>query len=166
MIKMKYDISKKAAPAMPRLGKGTECVRLLLSQVSKDMHEAMVPMLFPILGAQISESKFQYPDQTWKEMCGMMSNLVADSGCNKGQLSKPAAPPVAPGLQRLRGGSTNPFKKNIDKTFTPHQVRCVVEHLGEPLERGLAKAKKEKVPKCTQKSSKVPECSDRQNELS
>ena len=87
MKKIKYDISKPTAPAMPRLGKGTECVKLLLSQVSKDMHEPMVPMLFSILGAQISESKFQYPDHTWKEMCGMMANLVADSGCNKGQLS-------------------------------------------------------------------------------
>lgn len=87
MTKMKYDISKSTAPAMPRLGKGTECVKLLLSQVSKDMHEPMVPMLFPILGAQISESKFQYPDLSWKEMSGMMGNLVADSGCNKGQLS-------------------------------------------------------------------------------
>ena len=87
MKKIKYDISQPTAPAMPRLGKGTECMKLLLSQVSKDMHEPMVPMLFPILGAQISESKFQYPDLSWKEMCGMMGNLVADSGCNKGQLS-------------------------------------------------------------------------------
>lgn len=87
MQNSKFDISKSTAPAMPRLGKGTECVRLLLSQVSKDMHEPMVPMLFPILGAQISEAKFQYPDHSWKEMCGMMGNLVADSGCNKGQLS-------------------------------------------------------------------------------
>ena len=87
MAKKKYNISNKTAPKMPRLGKGTECVKLLLSQVSKDMHEPMVPMLFPILGAQISEAKFQYPDLSWKEMCGMMGNLVADSGCNKGQLS-------------------------------------------------------------------------------
>ncbi len=87
MTKKKYNISNKTAPKMPRLGKGTECVKLLLSQVSKDMHEPMVPMLFPILGAQISEAKFQYPDLSWKEMCGMMGNLVADSGCNKGQLS-------------------------------------------------------------------------------
>ena len=87
MQNSKYDISKSTAPAMPRLGKGTECVRLLLSQVSKDMHEPMVPMLFPILGAQISEAKFQYPDHSWKEMCGMMGNLVADSGCNKGQFT-------------------------------------------------------------------------------
>ncbi len=85
--KLKYDISKKTAPAMPTLGKGTECVQLLLSQVSKDMHEPMVPMLFPILGAHVSEAKFQYPDLSWKEMCGMMANLVAFSGCNKGQLS-------------------------------------------------------------------------------
>lgn len=83
---MKYDISKKTAPKMPQLGKGTECIRLLLSQVSRDMHEPLVPMLFPILGAHVSASEFQYPDNSWKELCGMMANLVADSGCNKGQL--------------------------------------------------------------------------------
>ena len=83
---LKYDITKNAAPKMPKLGKGTECVQLLLSQVSKDMHEPLVPMLFPILGAQVSGTEFQYPDHSWKESCGMMANLVADSGCNKGQL--------------------------------------------------------------------------------
>ena len=84
---MRYDISKATAPAMPNLGKGTECIRLLLSQTSKDMHEPLVPMLFPVLGAHISGSEFQYPDLTWKEPTGMMANLVGDSGCNKGQLS-------------------------------------------------------------------------------
>ena len=84
---MKYDISKATAPAMPNLGKGTECIKILLSQTSKDMHEPLVPMLFPILGAHMSGSEFQYPDLTWKEPCGMMANLVGDSGCNKGQLS-------------------------------------------------------------------------------
>lgn len=47
---LKYNITISTAPAMPKLGKGTECVQLLLSQVSKDMHEPLVPMLFPILG--------------------------------------------------------------------------------------------------------------------
>ena len=47
---MKYDISKATAPAMPTLGKGTEIVKLLLSQASKDMHEPLVPMFFPVLG--------------------------------------------------------------------------------------------------------------------
>ena len=84
---MRYDISKATAPAMPNLGKGTECIRILLSQASKDMHEPLVPMLFPILGAHMSGSEFQYPDLSWKEPCGMMANLVGDSGCNKGQLS-------------------------------------------------------------------------------
>ena len=84
---MRYDISKQTAPAMPTLGKGTECIKLLLSQASKDMYEPLVPMFFPILGAHISGAEFQYPDYSWKEPTGMMANLVADSGCNKGQLS-------------------------------------------------------------------------------
>ena len=84
---MIYDITKKTASTMPRLGKGTECIKILLSQVSKSMHEPLVPMLFPILGAHVSGSKFQYPDLTWKELCGQMANLVAEIGGNKSQLS-------------------------------------------------------------------------------
>ena len=53
---------------MPNLGKGTECIKLLLSQASKDMYEPLVPMLFPSLGAHISDAEFQYPDRSWKEM--------------------------------------------------------------------------------------------------
>ena len=83
---MRYDISKATAPAMPKLGKGTESIKILLSQASKDMHEPLVPMLFPILGAHVSGSEFQYPDLTWKELCGQMAHLVADSGNNKAQL--------------------------------------------------------------------------------
>ena len=84
---MKYDITKQTAPKMPKLGKGTECIKLLLSQTSRDMHEPLVPMLFPPLGAHMSGAEFQYPDLTWQEPTGLMANLVADSGCNKGQLS-------------------------------------------------------------------------------
>ena len=84
---MKYNISKNTPPAMPKLGKGTESIQLLLSQVSRDMHQPLVPTLFPILGAHISGAEFMYPDQSWKEMCGMLANLVADSGSGKGQLS-------------------------------------------------------------------------------
>ena len=84
---MKYDITKRTAPKMPTLGKGTECLQILLSQVSKSMREPLVPMLFPSLGAQVSGAEFQYPDLTWKELCGQMANLVAESGGNKGQLS-------------------------------------------------------------------------------
>jgi hypothetical protein len=84
---MKYDISKSTSPAMPNLGKGTECIKLLLSQASKDMHEPLVPMFFPVLGAHISGTEFQYPNLRWKEPTGMMANLVAKSGDNKGQLT-------------------------------------------------------------------------------
>lgn len=85
---MRYDISKPTVPGMPNLGKGTECIKLLLSQASKDMHESLVPMFFPALGAHVSGSEFMYPDQSWKELCGQMANLVAESGGNKGQLSQ------------------------------------------------------------------------------
>ena len=84
---MKYDITKPKAPAMPNLVNGTECIKILLSQASKDMHEPLVPMLPPPLGAHLSGSEFQYPDLSWKELCGQMANLVADSGGNKGQFS-------------------------------------------------------------------------------
>ena len=84
---MKYDISNPSAPKMPNLGKGTECIKFLLTQASKDMHEPLVPMLFPSLGAHISGAKFRYPGRSWKEPTGMMANLVAESGGNKGQLS-------------------------------------------------------------------------------
>ncbi len=66
---MTYDITKPVAPKMPHLGRGTECIQILLSQVSKDMQEPLVPMLFPILGAHVSGAEFQYPDLTWKELC-------------------------------------------------------------------------------------------------
>ena len=57
---MKYDITTNKAPEMPNLGKGTECIKLLLSQASKDMHEPLVPMFFPSLGKHISVAEFRY----------------------------------------------------------------------------------------------------------
>ena len=84
---MKYNISKTTPPPMPNLGRGTECITLLLSQVSKDMHQSVVPMLFSPLGAHISGAEFMYPDLSWKETSGMLANLVAESGAGKGQLS-------------------------------------------------------------------------------
>ena len=51
------------------------------------MHEPIVPMIFPVLGAHVSGAKFMYPDLIWKELFGMMKNLVADSCRNKGQFT-------------------------------------------------------------------------------
>ena len=67
---MKYDTTKQTAPKMPNLGKGTECIKLLLSQASKDMHEPL-----PSLGAHISGAEFQHPSLTWEETTGLMANL-------------------------------------------------------------------------------------------
>jgi hypothetical protein len=50
------------------------------------MHAPLLPMLFPVLGAKISNAEFQYPSGQWLELCGQMAALVADSGNNKGQL--------------------------------------------------------------------------------
>ena len=83
---MKYDITKPTAPAMPTLGKGTECFKLLLSQTSQDMNAPLLPMLAPVLGAKISQAEFQYPSGQWLEMCGQQAALIADSAGNKGQL--------------------------------------------------------------------------------
>ena len=75
---------KTTSPKMPNLGRRTECLKILLSQASKDMYEPLVPMFLPILGAQVCGAEFQYPDLTWKELCGQMANLVVKSGGNKG----------------------------------------------------------------------------------
>ena len=68
---MIYDIFSRTAPAMPKPGKGTEIVKLLLTQASKDMYEPLVPMFFPIFGAHMSGAEFQYPDLNWKEPTGL-----------------------------------------------------------------------------------------------
>ena len=44
-------------------------------------------MFFPVLGAHVSGSEFQYPNLSCKELCGKMANLLAESGGNNGQLS-------------------------------------------------------------------------------
>ena len=74
-------------PRCQHSGKGQNVSNCCSHRPSKDMHEPLVPMLFPPLGAHISGAEFQHLDLTWKELCGQMANLVADSGCNKGQLS-------------------------------------------------------------------------------
>ena len=71
---------------MPKLGKGTECYNLLLSQTSHDMNEPLLPMLSPVIGTKISQAEFQYPSGQWFEVCGQQAALIADSAGNKGQL--------------------------------------------------------------------------------
>ena len=83
---MRYDVSKATAPAMPNLGKGTECVKLLLSQVSKDIQEPLLPMTLPALAAHLCEVEFMYSDNKYYELCGQMGHLIGPSGIGKDQL--------------------------------------------------------------------------------
>ena len=83
---MKYDITKPWRPKMPKLGKGLEIVKLLLSQVSKDMYEPLAPMPFPSLGAHVSDCEFMYPSGAWMEPCGLMAHICAEFSGNKGQV--------------------------------------------------------------------------------
>lgn len=42
------------------------------------MHQSIVPILFSLLESHASGAEFMRPDQKWKEMYGIMGNLVAD----------------------------------------------------------------------------------------
>ena len=83
---MKYDITKPVRPKMPKLGKGLESVNLLLSQVSKLMHEPLAPLVFPSLGAHVNGCEFMYPSGIWMEPCGLIAHLCAEFSGNKGQI--------------------------------------------------------------------------------
>lgn len=85
---MIYDITKPIAPVMPKLGKDLAIVKLLLSQVSKDMQEILAPLLFDSLASHISGTAFMYPDLTWKEICGLITAVSTVSAGGKGQLQR------------------------------------------------------------------------------
>ena len=84
---MTYNIFDSKAPAMPRPTKGTDCVKLLLSQASKDMQEPLVPMAIPALAAHVSDVQFMYSDNKYYELCGQMGHLIGPSGIGKAQFS-------------------------------------------------------------------------------
>jgi hypothetical protein len=85
---MTYNIFSNIAPAMPKPSKGTEFVKLLLSQASKDMQEPLVPMSIPALAAHLSEVEFMYSDNQYYELCGQMGHLIGPSGIGKGQFPR------------------------------------------------------------------------------
>jgi hypothetical protein len=81
---MKYDITKNKAPQMPNLGKGTECIKFLLSQASKTMlfhlySDVFYPTWHPCGCFLIIASRPHL-----LELCGQMANLVAETGSIKG----------------------------------------------------------------------------------
>ena len=85
---MKYDIFSNTAPQMPRPGKGTEICKLILSQISKDMRDPLIPMVIPALASHLSEVEFMYSDNVFYELCGQMGHLIGPSGIGKQQLTR------------------------------------------------------------------------------
>ena len=85
---MTYDIFNSKAPAMPKPSKGTEFVKLLLSQASKDMREPLVPMAIPALSAHLTDVQLMYSDNKYYELCGQMGHLIGPSGIGKAQLTQ------------------------------------------------------------------------------
>ena len=84
---MDYNIFGGTAPAMPKPSKGTEFCKLLLSQVSQDIREPLVPMAFPALAAHLADVEFMYSDNKYYELCGQMGHLIGPSGVGKAQMT-------------------------------------------------------------------------------
>ena len=58
---MRYDISKRKAPEMPNLGKGTKCIKLLLSEASKDMYNPLITVFSLFIATCITPSLRCFP---------------------------------------------------------------------------------------------------------
>ncbi len=85
---MKYDIFSHSAPAMPKLGKGTEIIQLYLSQVSPEMREAIAPMPFSAFASHLQGVKVMYSSNRYFELHGQINHLIGSSGIGKDQLDK------------------------------------------------------------------------------
>ena len=83
---MSYSIFSSTSPAMPKPTKGTEIVKLLLSQASKDMREPLLPMVMPAFVAHLSDVELMYSDNKYHELCGQMGHLIGPSDIGKDQL--------------------------------------------------------------------------------
>ena len=44
------------------------------------MRKPLIPILFPVFGAHISDAEFQYPNLILKDSCGLMAYLVHKKG--------------------------------------------------------------------------------------
>ena len=69
---------------MLKLENRTKSLKNLLFQASKGVIYPLFPMIFPSLGPHISGTKFPNLGLKWKETCGKVANLMAESGENKG----------------------------------------------------------------------------------
>lgn len=84
---MTYNIFSSKAPQMPKITKGTEFVKLVLSHTSSSMRGPLLPMIFPAVSSFLRNVKFEYNDTNLYELCGQMGHLIGDSGVGKAQLT-------------------------------------------------------------------------------
>ena len=85
---MIYDIFSILPPAMPRLGKGTEIIRLYTSQVSPEMREAITPMPFSAFASHLQGVKVMFSSNRFLELHGQINHFIGSSGVGKDQLDK------------------------------------------------------------------------------
>lgn len=107
---MTYDIFSTKAPKMPNTGKGTNFIKFILSQASRDMREPLVPMVIPALAAHLSGVSFMYSDNKYYEICGQMGHLIGPSGIGKAQLTHL----VEAIMRSFRSHDETEFKKLVD----------------------------------------------------
>lgn len=74
-----YDVYARKSPWMPEFPSLNGIKRL---------HTPLIPILSLSFGTHICSCKVMYPDKNWKHLCGILTNLVADS-CFKGKKSEP-----------------------------------------------------------------------------
>ncbi len=67
---MDYNVFSSKAPTMPKAGKGTEFVNLVLSQATKAMQQPLLPMVLPAVSTHLCETEFPYFDKKRYELCG------------------------------------------------------------------------------------------------
>ena len=126
----------------------------LLSKVSKDMHQSIVPILFSLLKSHASGAEFMRPDQKWEEICSMMGNLVADRRRREGPTVRTTGRALSRNF-RQHDDEEEPTKlgtrtrylnmpkmemtdsvcsgyRKTAKWFTSRNVRLTAPHLGEP----------------------------------
>ena len=107
---MRYNIFKTTAPAMPKPSSGTDIIKIMLSQASKEMKTVLVPMAIPALASRLKGVKAKYSDNKFYEMCGQMGHLIGPSGIGKAQLTHL----IEAVMRQAREHDTLEYKKHED----------------------------------------------------
>ena len=84
----KYDIFDINEPLPPRLGKGMERLKDIVSYATPTMRIPLLAQLFPVLASHMVNCQAEYYDGDVRKIAGIMCHLIGESGCGKGQLTR------------------------------------------------------------------------------